>query len=131
MRSIRFRRGCVGMALALPLLATLSVSAPADAGHRGALLVSVTSADDSITFDDMRQLIAQFETTAQVTFAGAARLEFCLLSAERAVQRGTPTLAITNLEEFKRQASEPRYVPSDTASDELIAAADQLIAQLT
>ncbi|MPZ93814.1 MAG: AAA family ATPase [Propionibacteriales bacterium] len=113
------------------LLAALSFSAPADAGHRGALPVSVTTKEESITFDDMRQLIAQFEATGQVTFAGAGRLEFCLLFAERAVQRGTPSLAITDLEEFKRQASDPRYVPSDTARDELIVAADQMIAQLT
>ena len=71
------------------------------------------------------------EGGAEVTSAGARRLEFVLLFAKHNVERGTPEGAIDPLEEFKRQASNPRYVPSESARDQLIAAADQLIAQLT
>ncbi|MGH8776048.1 MAG: FIMAH domain-containing protein [Jiangellaceae bacterium] len=43
----------------------------------------------------------------------------------------TPSGAVRDLETFKQQASNPRYVPSESARDQLTAAADQLIAQLT
>jgi hypothetical protein len=58
-------------------------------------------------------------------------MELALLFVEQAINRGTPTLAIQNLEVFKQVASDPRYVPSAAAKDQLIAAADQLIAQLS
>jgi hypothetical protein len=87
--------------------------------------------DDPITVEDLRSLVAQFEATGEVTFAGARRLEFALLFVEQSINRGTPALAIQNLEVFKQVASDPRYVPSAAARDQLIAAADQLIAQLS
>jgi hypothetical protein len=93
--------------------------------------LAVVEDDDPITVDDLRSLVAQFEATGEVTFAGARRLEFALLFVEQSINRGTPALAIQNLEVFKQVASDPRYVPSAAARDELIAAADQLIAQLS
>jgi hypothetical protein len=93
--------------------------------------LAVVEDDDPITVDDLRSLVAQFEATGEVTFAGARRLEFALLFVEQSINRGTPALAIQNLEVFKQVASDPRYVPSAAARDQLIAAADQLIAQLS
>jgi hypothetical protein len=93
--------------------------------------LAVVEDDDPITVDDLRSLVAQFEATGEVTFAGARRLEFALLFVEQSINRGTPALAIQNLEVFKQVASDPRYVPSAAARDELIAAADRLIAQLS
>ena len=107
-----------------------ALAAPA-AAVAPAVVDEVQDETAPITFDDVRLLIQQFEATGEVTFAGARRLEFVLLFAERNVERGTPEGAIDNLEVFKRQASNPRYVPSESARDQLIAAADQLIAQLT
>ena len=86
--------------------------------------------DDPITVDDLRSLVAQFEATGEVTFFGALRMEAVLDLAENSINRGTPDSAIYSLELFKQVASDPRYVPSATARDQLIAAADQLIAQL-
>ena len=86
--------------------------------------------DDPITVDDLRSLVAQFEATGEVTFFGALRMEAVLDLAENSINRGTPDSAIYSLELFKQVASDPRYVPSTTARDQLIAAADQLIAQL-
>jgi len=86
--------------------------------------------DDPITVDDLRSLVAQFEATGEVTFFGALRMEAVLDLAENSINRGTPASAIYSLELFKQVASDPRYVPSATARDQLIAAADQLIAQL-
>ena len=93
--------------------------------------LAVVEDDDPITVDDLRSLVAQFEATGEVTFAGARRLEFALLFEEQSINRGTPALAIQNLEVFKQVATDPRYVPSAAARDELIAAADRLIAQLS
>jgi hypothetical protein len=87
--------------------------------------------DDPITVDDLRSLVARFEATGEVTYAGARRMELALLFVEHSIDRGTPALAIQNLEVFKQVASDPRYVPSASARDQLIAAADQLIAQLS
>jgi hypothetical protein len=87
--------------------------------------------DDPVTVDDLRSLVAQFEATGEVTYAGARRMELALLFVEHSIDRGTPALAIQNLEVFKQVASDPRYVPSASARDQLIAAADQLIAQLS
>jgi hypothetical protein len=97
----------------------------------GSDVAVVEDEDDPITVDDLRSLVAQFEATGEVTFAGARRMEFVLLFVEQSINRGTPTLAIQNLEVFKQVASDPRYVPSASARDQLIAAADQLIAQLS
>jgi hypothetical protein len=97
----------------------------------GSDVVAVGEDDDPITVDDLRSLVAHFEATGEVTFAGARRMELALLFVEQAINRGTPTLAIQNLEVFKQVASDPRYVPSAAAKDQLIAAADQLIAQLS
>jgi hypothetical protein len=58
-------------------------------------------------------------------------MEAVLALAEHSIDRGTPASAIDNLELFKQVASDPRYVPSAAARDELIAAADRLIAQLS
>jgi hypothetical protein len=92
---------------------------------------AVVEDDDPITVDDLRSLVAQFEATGEVTYAGARRMELALLFVEHSINRGTPALAIQNLEVFKQVAADPRYVPSASARDQLIAAADQLIAQLS
>jgi hypothetical protein len=97
----------------------------------GSDVVVVEDEDDPITVDDLRSLVAQLEATGEVTFAGARRMELTLLFVEHSINRGTPALAIQNLEVFKQVASDPRYVPSAAARDQLIAAADQLIAQLS
>lgn len=92
--------------------------------------LAVLEDDDPITVDDLRSLVAQFEGTGEVTFAGARRMELALVFAENSINRGTPALAIQSLEVFKQVASDPRYVPSAAARDQLIAAADQLIGTL-
>lgn len=49
---------------------------------------------------------------------------------ERYYDRGLNFRAVLLLESFKEVASDPTYVPSEFARTQLIAAADQLIAQL-
>jgi hypothetical protein len=93
--------------------------------------VAVAEDDDPVTVDDLRNLVAQFEATGEVTFFGALRMEAVLVLAQHSIDRGTPASAIYNLELFKQVASDPRYVPSAVARDELIAVADRLIAQLS
>lgn len=121
------------------LLATLVLAAasavvsagPATAGESANSAGVAVEANDPITVDDLHNLVAQFEGTGEVTFAGARRMEVLLVLAQQSIDRRTPTLAIHSLELFKDVASTPRYVPSTAARDELIAAADQLIAQLS
>lgn len=93
--------------------------------------VAVAEDDGPITVDDLRSLVAQFEATGEVIFAGARRMELALDFAENSINRGTPASAIHSLELFKQVTSDPRYVPSAAARDELNAAADRLIAQLS
>jgi hypothetical protein len=94
------------------------------------LIAALATTGDATTLDDLRELVRGFEASGEVTFAGARRLEFSLLLAEHSISRGTPGSAILALEDFKRTASEPRYVPSPSAQTTLIAAADALIAKL-
>lgn len=112
-----------------PAPSSVSIEPATDAEHTD--VTDTQDGEESITVDDLRQLVTQFEAEGEVTFAGARRLVFLLVFVERNIDRGTPSLAVRDLEEFKRQASNPSYVPSESARDELIAAADQLIAQLT
>jgi len=84
-----------------------------------------------LTFDDLRDLVTQFESSGEVSFAGARRLEVCLDLAQHNVVRGTPSGATFWLEQFKETASQPRYVPSESAQAVLIAAADHVIGQLS
>jgi hypothetical protein len=83
-----------------------------------------------ITVDDLRDLVAQLEAAGEVTFAGARRLEVQLVFVEHGLNRGTPAVAILHLERFKEVALDPRYVPSESAREQLIAAADELLALL-
>jgi hypothetical protein len=83
-----------------------------------------------VTVDDLRQLVAQLAAAGEVTLVGARRLEVLLLFVEHSLGRGTPGLVVHYLEEFKVVASTPRYVPSESARAQLIAAADGLIALL-
>ena len=85
---------------------------------------------EPITFDDLRQLLDEFEATGEVTFSGARRLLVFLDWGERYYDRGLNFRAVLFLENFKEVASDPTYVPSEFARKQLIAAADQLIAQL-
>jgi len=102
-----------------------------DTGESASGGVAVAEDDDPVTVDDLRNLVAQFEATGEVTFFGALRMEAVLVLAQHSIDRGTPASAIYNLELFKQVASDPRYVPSAVARDELIAVADRLIAQLS
>ncbi|MGH8825428.1 MAG: FIMAH domain-containing protein [Jiangellaceae bacterium] len=106
-----------------------ALAAPASAAEPAGV-TAVQEEPEPITVDDIRLMIEQFEATGEVTFAGARRLEFVLFFVENHIERGTPSGAIRDLEIFKEQASNPRYVLTETARDQLIAAADQLIAQL-
>lgn len=133
--------------LALAMASAVVSSGPAVAGAGDFLLVesgqpvegteqsvgepAVAEGDDPVTVDDLRSLVALFEATGEVTYAGARRMELALAFAENSINRGTPDLAIESLEVFKQVASDPRYVPSAAARDELVAAADKLIAQLS
>lgn len=116
-------------AFSLAFTAVPVALAPSALGTEQVTVANVEQAE-SVTFDDVRALVDQFETNGEVTFAGARRLSILLDFAEHSVNRGTPGSAVPLLEEFKVQASAPRYVPSESARDQLIAAADQLIAQL-
>jgi hypothetical protein len=93
----------------------------------------VTDTQDNaepITFDDLRQLVAQFEATGEVTFSGARRMLVFVDWAEFYHDRGYDSRAVLLLEHFKEVASDPTYVPSESAREQLTAAADQLIVQL-
>ncbi len=123
-------------AATLAVAAVVAATGPAAAGGAGAFHVAGSAdlaavQDESITVDDLRRLVAEFEATGEVTFAGARRLEISLIFVEHSINRGTPASAISALEQFKATASDPRYVPSASARDQLIAAANQLIAQLS
>lgn len=86
---------------------------------------------EPVTVGDLRQLVAQLEATGEVTFVGCRRLGLALYYVEYHIDRGTPEGAINNLEGwFKRVASDPQYVPSESAREQLIAAADELIAEI-
>ncbi len=121
----------VAALLASVVLATAGIgvtTGPAVASEADALRAE---AAESITVEDLRSLVAQFEATGEVTFAGARRMEATLALAEHYIKLGVPALAVHGLELFKQVAATPRYVPSASARDQLLAAADQLIAQLS
>jgi hypothetical protein len=123
-------------AATLAVAAVVAATGPAAASGAGAFHVAGSTdvaavQDESITVDDLRRLVAEFEATGEVTFAGARRLEISLIFVEHSINRGTPASAISALEQFKATGSDPRYVPSASARDQLIAAANQLIAQLS
>lgn len=117
------------LVLATATAALTSISAAADEGDSTAIVIADT--DDTPTVDDIRSLVAQFEATGEVTFAGARRMEIALRLTEHYINTGRLSSAIHSLELFKQVASDPGYVPSAAASEELVAAADQLIAQLS
>jgi hypothetical protein len=126
-------------ATALAVAVVVPATSPATAsGAAGGLnapgsadIMAVQDETEPISVDDLRQLVAQFEATGEVTFSGARRLGILLVFVEHHIDRGTPAGAIATLEEFKEIASDPRYVPSEPARVQLIAAADQLIAHLS
>ena len=111
---------------------TLFVAAPVTAATPAepADVTDVQRDAEPITFDDIRQLVAEFEATGEVTFSGARRLLVFLDWGERYQARGLNFRAVLFLENFKEVASDPTYVPSESAREQLIAAADRLIAQL-
>lgn len=92
----------------------------------------VQDADEPITFDDLRQLVAQLYDDGQITRYGEYQLRFNLGAAER-IYNGLGCVNdyfISYMERFKQVASDPRYVLTESAREELVAAADQLIVQL-
>ncbi|MGH7129736.1 MAG: FIMAH domain-containing protein [Planctomycetaceae bacterium] len=106
-----------------------ALAAPASAAEPAGV-TAVQEEPEPITVDDIRLMIEQFEATGEVTFAGARRLLTLLRIAEFYIDLGVPSRGVHSMELFKEQASDPHYVPSESARDQLIAAADQLIAQM-
>lgn len=109
---------------------TAALAAPATAAEPAGV-TEVQEEPEPITVEDIRLMIEQFEATGEVTFAGAGRLLVMLSMAELYIDRGMPSRGVHSMEVFKEQASNPDYVPSESARDQLLAAADQLIAQMT
>ena len=109
---------------AAPASAT-SVDAPAT-GTRGSVVV-VQDSEVTQAFAELRQLIDRLTAAGEVTVGGEARMLAVLDVAEFYYDFGLNSRAILLLGTFKQVANDPLKVPSASAREQLIAAADDLI----
>jgi hypothetical protein len=133
----KIRQRAAAALVAIPALSATPVVAavPANAAvHDPSPQASAASVDEQAeqaTFDDLRVMIDQFEPTGEVTFSGARRMLVFVDWSELYHDRGYDSRAVLFLQNFKQVASDPTYVPAESARTQLIGAADQLIAQLS
>ena len=121
------RRHVAILVMALTTVVALAgPAATAIAGEAG----SVAADTGPITLMDLRQMVEEFEATGEVTAGGAARLGATLSLAELYDRRGFDSRTILALELFKDTADDPVRIPSESARQALIAAANQVIVQL-